>query len=187
MEFDEDGKRWASGIPQWGMIAKWVKIYDPRKDSTYPGGSGSHRWDDEGTWEWSENPGLHALTYARGRFVNGVKVVGAGITKDAIDIPKFVELANVCDANDWAVGGAVYEGPGISKWNNLKTILAAGAAEPVWVGGKLSLKISAPRVALYTIGSDDQTDAAVEVVAMNSWKDRFNTIVPRWRSETNRW
>ena len=28
MEFDEDGVRWASGIPQWGIVAKWVKIYD---------------------------------------------------------------------------------------------------------------------------------------------------------------
>lgn len=187
MEFDEDGKRWASGIPQWGVIAKWVKVYDPRLDSTYPGGSGSQRWDDEATWEWSENPGLHALTYVRGRFVNGVKVVGAGIPKPSIDIAKFVELANICDANGWTVGGAVYEGPGLSKWNNLKTILAAGMAEPAWVGGKLSLKLTAPRVALYTIGSDDLTDASVEVAAMNSWKDRFNTIVPRYRSEAHRW
>lgn len=186
MEFDEDGKRWASGIPQWGMVAKWVKVYDPRLDSTYPGGSGAHRWDDEATWTWSENPGLHALTYARGRFVNGVRVVGPGLDKAAIDIPDFVAFANVCDANTWKVGGAVYEGPGTSKWNNLKTILAAGAAEPAWIGGLLTLKVSAPKTALDTITSDDVV-SDIEIKAMGSWKNRHNTIIPRYRSENHRW
>lgn len=199
MEFDEDGKRWASGIPAFGMVAKWVKIYDPRKDSTYPGGSGSHRWDDESTWEFGspgvgsvapgENPALHALAYARGRFmgVDNVKVVGAGISKDAIDIAAFVELANICDANDWTCGGAVYEAPGLSRWDNLKRILAAAAAEPAWVGGVLTIKFSAPKVALATITADDLADGEIDIRAMTSWKDRFNTIVPRYRSENHRW
>lgn len=187
MEFDEDGERWASGIPQWGMVAKWVAAYDPRKDSTYPGGSGAHRWDDESSWEWTENPALHALTYARGRYMNGVKVVGAGIAKEAIDIATAVELANVCDANNWVLGGVVYEGPGISRWDNLKRILQPAAAEPVWVGGMLTFKYSAPKVALDTITADDLAGDEVEVRAMGSWKDRFNSIVPRYRSEFHKW
>lgn len=186
MEFDEDGVRWASGIPQWGMIAKWVRIYDPRLDDTYPGGVGDHRWPSEGAWTWSENPGLHALTYARGRFMNGVKIVGVGLPKEAIDIPAFVELANICDTNGWKVGGAVYEGPGISKWDNLKRILAAAAAEPIWVGGMLTIKMSAPRVALDTITADDLA-GGVDVRAMSDWKDRKNTLVPRYRSPDHRW
>lgn len=187
MEFDEDGKRYASGIPQYGMIGKWVKIYDPRLDSTYPGGSGSHDWDDESTWAWSENPGLHALTYARGRFMNDIKIVGPGIAKESIDIPAFVELANICDANDWTCGGAVYEGPGLSKWDNLKRILQAAAAEPVWVGGVLTVKASAPKISLDTITGDDLASDDVEVRAMGNWKDRQNSIVPRYRSPDHKW
>lgn len=187
MEFDEDGERWASGIPQWGMIAKWVKIYDPRLDTTYPGGSGAHRWDDESTWTWSENPALHALTYARGRFVNDIKVVGVGLEQEAIDVAVFVELANVCEANGWTVGGAVYEAPGLSKWDNLKRMLAAASAKPVWVGGVLSCAFDAPKTSLDTITGDDLADGPVEVVAMQSWRDRVNTIVPRYRSEAHKW
>lgn len=187
MEFDEDGERWASGIPQWGMIAKWVKIYDPRLDTTYPGGSGAHRWDDESTWTWSQNPALHALTYARGRFVNDIKVVGVGLAEEAIDLPAYVELANVCDANGWTIGGAVYEAPGISKWDNLKRILAAGGSLPVWVGGMLSCVINAPKTALDTVTANDLADAGVEVTAMKSWRGRHNTIVPRYRSEAHKW
>lgn len=199
MEFDEDGQRWASGIPAFGMVAKWVKVYDPRKDTTYPGGSGTHRWANEATWEFGspgvgtvapgENPALHALAYARGRFMgtNNVKVVGAGLPIESIDIASFVELANVCDANDWTCGGAVYEGPGLSRWDNLKRILQAAAAEPAWVGGQLTVKMSSPKVALDTITGDDLADGDVQVRAMTSWKDKFNTIVPRYRSEAHRW
>ena len=189
MEFDEKGKRFASGIPAWGVVAKWVKVYDPRKDSTYPGGSGTHLWHDESTWEWSENAALHALTYARGRFMgpNNVKVVGCGVPKEAIDIAAFVELANVCDANGWKMGGFVYEGPGISKWDNLKRILDAAIAKPVWVGGILTVSMSAPKVALDTITMDDIGDGEIVVPAMLPWKGKFNTIVPRYRSEAHRW
>lgn len=199
MEFDEEGVRWGAGIPAFGMVAKWVKVYDPRKDSTYPGGSGSQRWDNEATWEYGtggsgfvaqgENPGLHAIAYARGRFMgpNNTKVVGCGLPYESIDIASFVELANVCDANGWTIGGAVYEGPGVSRWDNLKRILAAAAAEPAWVGGQLTCKISAPKVALYTIGTDDLADGDIEVKAMSSFKDKFNTIVPRVRLESHKW
>ena len=45
MKFDEEGERYASGIPQWGVIFKGPKVYDPRKDSTYPGGSGTNSSD----------------------------------------------------------------------------------------------------------------------------------------------
>ncbi len=186
MVFDKKGKRWSGGLPQWGMVAKWVKVYDPRLDGTYPGGVGTHRWADEGTWAWSENPALHALAYARGRFVNGVKVAGAGIAQEAINIPRFVELANICDTNDWTIGGTVYEGPGISKWDNLKRILIVAAAEPVWIGGTLDLHITTPRVALDTITIDDVI-GNIDVTAMTGWKDRINTIVPRVRLETHAW
>lgn len=186
MKFDKEGKRYSGGIPQWGVVAKWVKVYDPRLDGTYPGGLGTQRWADESTWAWSENPALHALAYVRGRFVNELKIVGAGIAKDAINIPRFVELANICDANGWTIGGTIYEGPGLSKWENLKRILVTAAAEPVWVGGTLDLKITTPKVALATITTDDIL-GDIEVAAMTGFKDRINTIVPRVRSEAHRW
>lgn len=199
MKFDKDGKRFASGVPQWGMLAKYVKVYDPRLDTTYPGGAGAHRWNDESTWAWSENPALHALAYARGRYIEKdsggspltvpVKVVGVGLRDypEAIRIDQFVELANICDANGWTLGGFVYEGPGLSKWDNLKRILQAAASEPVWTGGTLGLKISAPKTPLVTITRNDLTDGEISVQAMQSWRDKINTVVPRVRLETHKW
>lgn len=187
MEFDEDGKRWSSGIPQWGMVGKWVKAYDPRLDGTYPGGSGPQRWADEATWTWTENPALHALAYARGRFMNGKKVVGAGLAREAILVDRFVTMANLAEANGWTCGGVVYEAPGLNKWDNLKRFLAAAAAEPVWVGGMLGLRLSAPVTPLDTISADDLADGPIEIKAMRSWHERMNTVVPRYRSEAHKW
>jgi hypothetical protein len=181
----------ASGTPAASRRSAWCSkgppVYDPRLDSTYPGGSGAQRWTDETTWTWSENPALHALTYLRGRYQNAIQVFGCGVPKAAVDIAFFVALANVCDANAWKCGGQIYEGPGISKWNNLKTILDAAAAKPAMVGGVITGTYSAPRTALDTITKADLTEGDVEIPAMSPWKDKYNTIVPRYRSEPHRW
>jgi hypothetical protein len=41
--------------------------YDPRLDSTVPGGSGSHRANNPATWTYTRNPALHARRYATWR------------------------------------------------------------------------------------------------------------------------
>lgn len=184
-KFDKDGKVFASGLPQFGAIGRWVWAYDPRKDSTYPGGVGAHRWEDELSWSWTDNPALHALTYARGRFHNGKKVMGCGFKRDSIDVAAYVAFANVCDANGWTVGGTVYE-PG-SRWDNLKRFCAAGAGRPGWVGARQSVRFSAPKVALDALTPDDLADGDYSAQGMKSWRDRVNGIVPKYRSEAHKW
>lgn len=189
--FDRDNKRWANGIPVHGVVGRWSKVYDWRKDSSYPGGVGAHRWDNEATYEYDTNVALHAVTYARGRYAVGgnddVRMVGCGFPKESIDWPAWNAFANTCDANSWAVNGFVYDGPGISQWDNLKRICAAGAAIPVISGGLLSVRFQSPKVAVDTITPDDFADGERMVPAMRTWKDRINTMVPKYRSEANKW
>lgn len=191
--FDKDNKRWANGIPVHGVVGRWSKVYDWREDSTFPGGSGAHRWNDEDTFAYDTNVALHAVTYARGRFAldaegnQTVRLVGCGYSQDEIDWPAWNAFANVCDANGWAVNGFVYDGPGISQWDNLKRICAAGAAIPVWTGGMLSVRFQSPKVALDTITIDDFAEGEYVSPGMRTWKDRINTMVPKYRSEANKW
>lgn len=49
--------------PAYTKVIKASKVYDPRLDSTVTGGSGSHRVDDESTWEWSDNAALVIADY----------------------------------------------------------------------------------------------------------------------------
>mgnify|MGYP006920604220 CR=1 FL=1 len=56
-----------SDLTQPQVFAQWVKVYDPRLDSTFPGGSGPQRADNEATWAWSERP----ATCCRARWPRG--------------------------------------------------------------------------------------------------------------------
>ena len=187
MLFDKDGKRFASGVPPTGAVWQGVKCYDPRLDSTYPGGSGACRINDEATWPYSECPGLHALTYALGRYRNGKKVFGIGMPTAGLRIGDFVALANVCDANNWKVGGVIFEpGEGV-RWQNFREILQAGGAKPVFSGGQLGCRASMPRVALDVITPADLADDDAEITAMQTDRVRLNGIIPKYRSEAHKW
>ncbi|USA39614.1 hypothetical protein NCF86_00170 [Pelagerythrobacter marinus] len=189
-KFDKKGKRFASGLPVLGAYGQWVKVYDPRKDDTQPGGVGPHRLGIETTYEWSANPALHAGTYALGRIQNGKRTIGVGLPADGIDWAVVSAWANVCEANGWTMFGVVYEGVGTGeaerRWANLKDICFAGGAEPV-PGGKLSFRYSAPVVALDTITEADLTEDPASVMAMQPFRDRINTAVPKYRSPAHNW
>ena len=185
VKFDKDGKIYTSGLPQFGAVWDGVKVYDQREDSTQPGGSGAHRSDDRTTWEFSEWPDDHALTYALAHWYDGKKMFGLGFPVDSIDLAAFLAWGNVCRANGWKVGGTIFE-PG-DKMANLKRIMAAGSAEPIWAAGRLSVKYDAPRVSLVTIKPDDFAEGPARTRGMQSWRDRLNTIIPKYRSADHKW
>lgn len=200
--FPKDGKRFGSGFFQTGAVWDGIKLYDPRLDSTYPGGSGPQRWADpsdaeafaaaKATWTFSTNPGLHGLRYALGTWERDetntdapyAKVFGVGLVSEAIEVADFVSLANVCDDNGWECNGRISE-PG-DKWDNLKSILQAGGAEPCHKNGRLGVRINAPRVALDTITRDDLADE-MTVSGMLSFRDRVNTVDAEYRSPDHKW
>lgn len=183
-KFDKDGKRYASGLGVWGAHAKWVKVYDPRKDSTFAGGSGSHRLGVESTYEWSDNPALHAGTYAYGRYQNGKRVLGMGLPADTIRFDQIAAWANDCEANGWTMFGRVFE-PG-DRWANLRDICIAGGGEIVPLRTGIGFDWERPRVVLDTITEADIT-GEIDIAAMQTYRDRINTIVPRFVSPDLNW
>lgn len=188
--FDKDGKVYASGLPTRGALAKWVKVYDPRLDSTRPGGAGPCRLGIESTYVWSESPALHAGTYAFGRYVNGKRVMGVGLPEEGIDWEGVAAWANDCDANGWRLFGAVFEGaPGDAerRWQNLRDIAIAGGGQPLFSGAVLGFHWHRPRVALDTVTEADLAEGPQEVTAMKSWRDRLNTVRPRYTSPAHNW
>lgn len=185
LRFDRKGKKYVSGVPQLGAVWRGIKTYNPRQDSTYPGGSGAQRSSDRTTWTYSEWPDDHALTYAIGHWYDGKKMFGLGFPIDSIDVAAFVAWGNVCRANGWQVGGTIFE-PG-DKMANLKRIMEAGSAEPIWSGGMLSVKFDAPRVSLVTVTPDDYADGPYRTRGMQTWRERKNTYIPKYRSRDHKW
>lgn len=94
---------WKGGRPSFKWKLRGLKCYDPRKDSTVAGGSGSHRWDDPATREWSDNTAV-----CRANFMWGVwnyasdppqLMVGPGKSFDEEPVELVIADANLCDEN----------------------------------------------------------------------------------------
>lgn len=184
LRYNKQGEMYGAGAPEPAWIGKWVKVYDPRLDSTYPGGSGACRALQESTYVWSDNPGLHALTWSLGRWQNGKRTCGIGAPVANIRVAEFVECANVCDANGWKVGGVEWTTD--SKWDTLKRILQAGGAVPTQTAAMIGCLVSMPRTAIATIESRHLLDN-LSIAATKSRRDRFNTVIPRYVDEDSDW
>lgn len=178
-----DTKKFSGDIqPLWVLTG--VKVYDPRLDSTYPGGSGACRAGVESTYVYSENPWLHALTWAIGRVQNGKRVLGFGAPLSAILVNQFVEAANVADANGWKVGGTVYSTD--DKWSVMQAMAQAGGGYCVPMGAQIGCVVNAPRVSIGLIKSSDIVGEA-SAAGTKGRRDRINRIIARYRSEAHNW
>lgn len=179
-----DQKTYPSGVPEAVWTIKGVLAYDPRLDDTYPGGAGPHRIGDRATWSWTENPAINALTWCLGYYANGVRVMGIGAPASALDLPAFVEAANVADVNGWKVGGVAYSND--SKWDVLKALCQAGGGRPARLGATITMLVNAPRVSLATLTANDLA-GGYSVQGASSVRARPNQIIPRYRSEAHGW
>lgn len=184
---DFHAENFPTGDPKNGgyrIVGKWAKLYDPRKDSTYLGGLGSHRLDDPDTFEWGENPIIMALNFALGHFQNGKLVWGMGAPRETIDIAAFVAAANIADVNGWKAAGEFSTVD--DKFSVLSTILASASAKPVNHSGHLSVFIDAPMASVLTLTKADVV-GSVELSTSTAWRDRRNRAIAFSRSEANGW
>lgn len=113
-----DEKKLPNGIPsRYTQIVEGAPVYDPRRDSTVPGGSGTHRINDRSTWEYApldangqpigRNNALQALWYllgwtiptvdATGAVTGEALVAGRGVAPEDINLATFITGANNCE------------------------------------------------------------------------------------------
>ena len=196
-----DQRYYAGGVPQYQWVLQGIKIYDPRQDSTYPGGNGPQRWAGEGataaqitaaraTWTFSQNPAIHALNYALGHFLPdgqtgpGRLYAGIGAGTAGVDTAAFVAAANVADANGWLICGQWTTSDG--KWSVITEMLKAGSAMPVIDCGIISCIVDQPLTSLGVVTADDLS-GPITLPTGASFTARLNTVFPRYTSEAHRW
>lgn len=183
--FDEKRLNFPQGFPDDPIsIVRGMLCYDPRLDSTYPGGSGPHRWADLTTRTWSQNPYILALNHALGWWSPRGVMFGMGMTIGEIDVQSYIEGANVADANGWTIGGQVLASDG--NWPIMTNALASGGGIPNDRGGKLSCYVRSPKVASFTIREDEVLDSR-SVQTSTRLNDRFNAVVPVCRNAANKY
>ncbi|AOH85720.1 hypothetical protein AWL63_19010 [Sphingomonas panacis] len=155
----------SSSIPtRITIIGRGAKLYDPRRDSTVPGGSGPMRWNDQSTWRYTtddgavigENLALQILRVVLGWRIRNPDTgemrlaTGSGVPGRRLDLVAFQVAANLCDelVNRSAGGNEPrYHGAGvISEGDDPKQVLdmlcAACCGRFRDTGGKLALVIA---------------------------------------------
>jgi hypothetical protein len=192
MLFDRDGERFAAGLPVYTTLLDGVKVYDPRLDSTFPGGSGSCRPNQPATYVFSRNPALHVGTYLLGRFENGVRVFGLGQSFDTIDWTALVDWANDCDTNEWYADIMLLEG-GIGsdlqgqRVRNLDDLCAAGGGRWFQAGPEVTFDWYRPRVPIATLKDEDILETGGGIDAVPTVRERMNGVRPQYISPVHNW
>jgi hypothetical protein len=159
-----------NGLPsRVTIIGDGALLYDPRKDSTVPGGSGSHRANDQSTWgaytnaDDTDNPALQLLWWLLGWKINNKLSVGCGVPYTRIDMESFITAANICDENvTLAIGGTQkrYRTSGTASDNDgrmeiISNFLASMSATIRDNSGKLMLTVMKNDLADYALILDE--------------------------------
>ncbi len=89
----------SKGRPELEFVLRGLREYDPRKDSTVAGGSGTQRLNTPSTWVHTKNPAVHRLNYQLGlrALVSGRTLIGEGKSLGQIDLATYFVAMNVCD------------------------------------------------------------------------------------------
>lgn len=197
MKENSKGNGYQGGVVKRLHVVAGLKGWDPRQDSTWPGGSGSCRLDIPSTWVGISDGAIGALNWALGRWegdsgggLYGVPqacslVGGIGATLESVDVAAFINAANVADANNW--GLCACPDTKNDKFAVFTNLLQAAGALPSRIAGKLSCFTrveSQPSV--MTVTAADLV-APPEVVPAKSRLERKNTGIGTYRSEAHRW
>ena len=134
--FEADTKGMFSGIPQITVVCRGKKLYDPRKDGSITGGTGSHRYSTPSTFEWSDNATLCLLDYMR------ENTYGKGLAQTDVNLQTFQSAATTADTlkdtpdYDGSYSSATFSGTSGTSFLNVD----ANTWDTLKVGGALSVK-----------------------------------------------
>lgn len=124
LTLDLENQRFQGAPPGITADISGRKVYDPRKDSTVAGGSGSQRNNDANTWAWSDNPALAVRDYITAEW--GVAAAQADVHEAYV-----IAAANACDARSSAA--AQSKADTVTASASADTIIFA-AEQPYTVG-----------------------------------------------------
>lgn len=191
---------WPGGRPTFLWVVKGKKCYDPRLDDTV-GGSGSHRWDDPSTREYSENPIIHHYNYMRGVYAcervdqPAQLLVGRGLTATEIPPANIFAAANLCDelADDdlprYTTGGVVAAD---EKYLDVAEKFAAACGGIIiQPEGSVEIEPAQARTPSFTVTDDDiLVGTSVEFnqqILSKADSEWVNTVIPRYVSPAQKW
>ena len=200
--YKDDPKVWTQGRPSFKFVLRGKRLYDPRKDSTVPGGSGPHRWEDPSTYEWTDNPEIARYNFNRGIFacdrvnLTDQLLIGRGLSSlEAPPEATFV-AANICDERVALKAGgdeARYRASGVIRADESfdaveADFAAAMAGSVVERDGGIQVDPGyAKAPALTFTDGDIVTGTQVSYSPFLPETERVNTVIPRYVEPAQLW
>lgn len=186
VRYTYDAEVFVSGRPRINTLVQGHMLYDPRLDSTVPGGSGAHRENDPATWEWADNWALVIYDYLRR------DPLGSRMPNSWIDVQEVIVAANISDENVTLKAGGTqkrYTLNGIAssvikRDQNLDEMLVAGAGRLVYQEGLFKLYAGAATTANIPF-DEDELAGPVHVITAKPRRDLFNRVTGRFLDDTN--
>jgi len=189
MTFQYDEEVYRTGRPELTILVQGKKVYDPRLDSTRPGGSGTHRVDTPATYAYSTNPALCLADYLISTRL------GLGEDTDRIDWALVAEAADICDE--------LVNIPGPATQNrytcnvvldatdrfedNIEALAQAMAGVCYYSGGLWRMYAGAWRTPSFTIGVDDLVDGGVKLTTALPYNPRYNSVRGSFVNPARNW
>lgn len=200
---DRSETAFPTGAPHsFFALVKGRKLYDPRKDSTN-GGSGVHRVDSAGTWEWSRNWALCVRDYISGGAIiyhntePPDKKLALGEDDARINDEYTIAAANISDEMVATVTGSPagmqrrytcdsQVSCGAIHRDNLAAMLGAGAGHISSVEGKYRIYAGAYDTPTITLTEDDIL-GPVEVSTHAGAAENYNFVTGTFFDDRNEW
>ncbi len=188
-----DSDLFEKGKPDFEFVLRGLREYDPRKDSTVSGGSGSQRINDPATWAHTRNPAVHRLNYQLGlrAMISGRTLIGEGKSLGQIDLPTYFAAMNVCDT--LKNGKPTYE---CSLWVTgaddhteiLKEFDDAMAGYGLNRRGLSGVIAGAPQIPVAEItAADIDVERSSDIQFRKSAFERFNHLSGQFMSISDNW
>ena len=193
-------RRWSDqafgskGRPEIEFVLRGLREYDPRKDSTVAGGSGTQRLNNPATWVHTTNPAVHRLNYQLGlrAMVSGRTLIGEGKSLGQLDLATYFVAMNVCDELR-TDGKKRYQCSLFATGEDdhteiLKEFDDAMAGYGLNRRGLSGVVPGAPQIPVLAITADDiPADRAKDIQFRKSAFDRFNHLSGQFTSIEAMW
>lgn len=166
-----------TSVPNLMFEVRGAPLYDPRKDTSV-GGFGAHRWNDQSTWEFSNNNAVMMYNLERGLYIGTEKIVGRGVAASRLPLSEWFTAMNICDeimsdgSKRYSAALIASSGDGVTHETNM-TPLREGCAGS-WieaVTGEYPI-VGANQAVVATITDDDI-----------AWEKSFQLSLTRTRTE----
>jgi hypothetical protein len=188
MTFQYDEEVYKNGRPETTVLVEGKKVYDPRLDSTQPGGVGSQRVNDPTTYAYSTNPALCLADYLTDNRL------GLGEDAARIDWALVADAADICD-EVVSVPGTTQKrytcnmvlNTGDRFEDNIEALAQTMMGVCYYSGGKWKMYAGAWRTPTFTLGVDDLIEGGVKLVTAFPYNQRYNSVRGTYIDPTQNW